>query len=31
MTLLERWSGVAVTESWFAGPKPTFIVDVPLG
>lgn len=28
-SLLERWSGVTVTEQWFSAAKPTFIVNVP--
>ena len=27
--LLERWTGVAVTGAWFAGAKPTYVVEVP--
>ena len=27
--LVERWSGVAVTEAWFTSDKPTFVVEIP--
>lgn len=30
MALLERWSGVSITEPWFLGSKPTFIVQTPV-
>jgi hypothetical protein len=29
LTLLERWTGVVITEQWFLGIKPTFMVDTP--
>ena len=27
MTLLERWTGVTITEGWFSAWKPTFVVE----
>jgi hypothetical protein len=30
LALLEMWTGVSVTESWFLATKPTFIVAAPL-
>jgi Family of unknown function (DUF6461) len=29
MALLERWTGVSISERWFLGTKPTFIVHTP--
>ena len=28
MALIERWTGVSITEAWFRGPKATFLVDL---
>jgi hypothetical protein len=25
--LIERWSGITITEAWFDGAKPTFVVQ----
>jgi Family of unknown function (DUF6461) len=28
--LIERWTGVTITEAWFDGAKPTFVVQTPV-
>jgi hypothetical protein len=29
LALMERWTGVSITEEWFVGSKPTFLVHTP--
>jgi hypothetical protein len=27
LALVEQWTGIAITEAWFVGRKPTFVVE----
>jgi hypothetical protein len=29
LALVERWTGISISEAWFAGTKPTFVVRTP--